>query len=93
MTVLAGTIRGASTANAEWQPCDGKVHYVLSTPTPTGLPRPAVGTGGYGDRRDYLRRVGRKNYSLIGLGPLGWRFKVPTIAGNFVKTCDDSADT
>jgi hypothetical protein len=97
MTVLAGTIRGTATGSPLWEAADGKVYYVLSYKDPqtgiTVLPRPATGTGGYGDMRDYIRRVGRQRYSLIGLGPMGWRFKVPTLAGQFVKLNDDSTDT
>jgi hypothetical protein len=97
MTVLAGVIRGSATGNPMWEATDGSVYYVLDYKDPqtgiTVLPRPAVGTGGYGDKRDYIRRVGRQRYSLIGLGPMGWRFKVLTQAGNFVKLNDDSGDT
>ena len=95
MTVLAGTVRATGTANAQWVPTDGSVYYVLNYRDSTGavvLPRPATGTGGYGDRRDYIRRVGRQRYSLIGLGPMGWKFKVSTIAGSQVKLNDDSVD-
>jgi len=96
MTVLAGTIRATSTGNPLWEACDGKVYYVAMRKDPqTGivvLPRPAVGTGGYGDLRDWPRRVGRK-YGWTGLGPIGFRFRVPVQAGNFAKLNDDSTDT
>lgn len=89
MTVLAGTIRASGTANAEWQPCDGKPYYVLAKVT--GLPRAAAAPG-YGDRRDFARRVGRK-YGWPGFGVNGWRFNVPIIASTSIKMNDDSADT
>lgn len=96
MTVLAGTIRASATGNPLWEATDGKVYYVLTYKDPqTGiavLPRPATGTGGYGDMRDYIRRVGRQRCSLIGLGPMGWRFRVLNQAGNYVKLNDDSVD-
>lgn len=88
MTVLAGTIRGSGTANAQWVATDRKPYYVYETVT--GLPRAAAAPG-FGDRRDYARRVGRK-YGWVGFGPYGWRFNVPT-TGGFVKLNDDSADT
>ena len=87
MAVLAGTIRGSGTANAQWVATDRKVYYVLEEVT--GLPRAATAPG-YGDRRDYARRVGRK-YGWCGFGVNGWRFNVPP-SGGFVKLNDDSTD-
>ena len=89
MAVLAGTTRAAGTASAEWQPCDGKPYYVLAKVT--GLPKTADPPG-YGDRRDYRRRVGTK-YGFTGLGPLGFKFNVPRIASTSIKLNDDKADT
>jgi len=96
MTVLAGVIRGTATGNPLWEATDGKIYYTAMVKDPqtgiTVLPRAATGTGGYGDLRDYARRVGRK-YGWVGFGTVGWRFKVPTIAGSFIKLNDDSGDT
>lgn len=89
MAVLAGTTRASGTANAQWVACDRKVYYVLEKVT--GLPRAATAPG-WGDRRDYVRRVGRK-YGWTGLGPVGFRFNVPVIASTSIKLNDDSADT
>lgn len=93
MTVLAGTLRASGTANSEWVACNRAPYYVLYNPA-GAFPRPHTGTGGYGDRRDYVRRVGRK-YGFTGLGPMGFMYWVPGPAsgGSFVKTCDDSSDT
>ena len=95
MTVLAGTIRASATGNPLWEACDGKVYYVAMKKDPqtgiTVLPRSAAAPG-FGDLRDYFRRVGRK-YGWCGFGTNGWRFKVPVVAGNNIKLNDDSADT
>lgn len=91
MTVLAGTIRAAGTANAEWIACNRAPYYVLYNPAGV-FPRPHTAPS-YGDRRDYRIRVGRK-YGFTGLGPMGFRFNAPDpAAGGFVKTCDDTSDT
>lgn len=89
MAVLAGTMRATPTAAPEWVACDGKPYYVLAKVT--GLPKLADPPG-WGDRRDYPRRVGRK-YGFTGLGPLGFRFNVPKIGSTSIKTNDDKADT
>jgi hypothetical protein len=95
MAVLAGTIRATATGNPLWEACDGKAYYVAMRKDPqsgvTVLPRAATAPG-WGDLRDYPRRVGRK-YGWCGFGPNGWRFNVPRQPGNFIKLNDDSADT
>lgn len=95
MTVLAGTIRASATGNPLWEACDRKPYYVADQRDPQTLikvlPRAAPAPG-YGDLRDYVRRVGRQ-YGWVGLGANGWRFNVPLLAGNYVKLNDDSADT
>jgi hypothetical protein len=58
----------------------------------TVLPR-AAPVPGFGDHRDWRRRVGTK-YGWTGLGPNGFRFRLPVAGdGNYVKTNDDTADT
>lgn len=89
MAVLAGTTRASGTANPQWVACDRKPYYVLEKVT--GLPRTADPPG-TGDRRDYVRRVGRR-YGFTGLGPLGFRFNVPQIASTSIKLNDDKTDT
>jgi hypothetical protein len=94
MPVLAGTIRASSTGNPEWVAADGKPYYTLFVPKSGGtplLPRPAAAPG-TGYRTDWRRRVGNK-YGFTGLGPMGFRFCVPVVAGNYCKLTDDSADT
>ena len=94
MTVLAGTIRASSTGNPDWRACDGGTVYVFDYKLggiPV-LPRAAPAPG-FGDHRDWRRRVGTK-YGWTGLGPSGFRFRLPVAAdGNYVKTNDDTADT
>jgi len=95
MPVLADTIRATATGSPLWEATDGKVYYVAMRKDPqtgiTVLPRAAAAPG-FGDLRDYTRRVGRK-YGWTGFGPYGWRFRVPVIPGSFIKLNDDSADT
>jgi len=94
MPVLAGTIRASSTGNPDWKACDGSTVYVAERKVSgvTVLPRAAPAPG-YGDHRDWRRRVGQK-YGWTGLGPNGFRFRLPVAGdGAYVKTNDDSADT
>ena len=89
MAVLAGTTRASGTASAQWVACNGAPYYVLEKVT--GLPKTADAPG-FGDRRDYVRRVGRRN-GFPGLGPLGFRFNVPITASTSIKLNDDKADS
>lgn len=95
MAVLAGTIRASATGNPLWEACDRKPYYVAWQKDPqTGikvLPRTAPAPG-YGDLRDWYRRVGRK-YGWCGFGVNGWRFNIPYSPGNYAKLNDDTADT
>ena len=94
MAVLAGTIRASSTGNPDWKACDGSTVYVFERKVGgvTVLPRAAPAPG-FGDHRDWRRRVGTK-YGWAGLGPVGFRFRLPVAAdGNYVKLNDDTADT
>lgn len=94
MPVLAGTIAASSTGNPDWKACDGSWIYVAEEKVGgvKVLPRAATAPG-YGDHRDWKRRVGTR-YGWCGFGPNGWRFRLPVAKdGNWVKTNDDSADT
>jgi hypothetical protein len=94
MTVLAGTIRASSTGNPDWKNCDGSTVYVAENKVSgtVVLPRAAPAPG-FGDHRDWRRRVGTK-YGWVGLGVNGFRFRLPVAGdGNYVKTNDDTADT
>lgn len=90
MTTNAGEMSSSVQANPQWVAADGKPYYTLYW----NQPRRTHSGISYGDRRDYVRRVGRRGRSL-GIGPLGWIFCVPYDATSTYKvtTADDTSET
>jgi len=88
-TTHAGEMSNAAQVNPQWVMANGQPLYVLYAAQPR---RTATGVG-YGDRRDYVRRVGWQGRRR-GLGPLGWIVCMPyDPAGNWrVTTADDTTE-
>jgi hypothetical protein len=77
-------------ANPQWVPANNQPLYVLDAKQ-TRRPHAAIS---YGDRRDYVRRVGRQGRRR-GLGPLGWIIQMPYDPGAnwVVTTADDNVES
>lgn len=90
MPTQAGMMFSGAQPNPQWVPASGQPLFVLYSKQTR---RPHAGIS-YGDRRDYIRRVGWRGRRR-GLGPLGWVVCMPfDPAANFVvTTADDNVES
>jgi hypothetical protein len=75
------------TGNPQWRAADGSIVSAFQNPLPPFTTRPHTGYS-YGTYRDWVLRMGYNRTKGIA----GWRVMLPTGAGWFVATTDDSSD-